>query len=291
MSINPSHNLLLHCDQDELQEKESNAEDVAVGQDINYEKIEEVGSEYSEEISTTIQKPTTLCIIIDNDYGEIRHYNRISNKRLQELCYEKNGEHLHICHGSGNIVNIGCIAKHSDDITTALYHFARLIEIVADLFVINAAFKVKKLDFSKQLKQFILKPKKCKKFGKSLALEILRLHASLSSYKKTLESPKSLQQYYEAMPKCLISFFDAHAFRSWKFWLPQIVGSFCERPKLASYLRAILRAANIVAYSKDYEWIGKLTQIFNQLIIEYPIEFCMSKINSALKEAVGKRCK
>ncbi|CAG8809681.1 16497_t:CDS:1, partial [Dentiscutata erythropus] len=87
MSINPSHNLLLHYDQDELQEvltniqtldnegdydddslfnfeqnlygqaldltehedepwKELNAEDVAVGQDINYEEIEEVGSEY-----------------------------------------------------------------------------------------------------------------------------------------------------------------------------------------------------------------------------------------------------
>ncbi|CAG8717556.1 21116_t:CDS:2, partial [Dentiscutata erythropus] len=69
-------------------------------------------------------------------------------------------------------------------------------------------FKVKKLDFSKQLKQFILKPKKCEEFGKSFVLEILMSRASLSSRKKTLESPKSLQQYYEAMPKCLTSFFD-----------------------------------------------------------------------------------
>ncbi|CAG8690268.1 289_t:CDS:1, partial [Dentiscutata heterogama] len=67
--------------------KELNAKDM-VEQDINYEeieKIEKIGSEYSEEIPATTQKPTTLCVIIDNNYGEICHYNRISNKRLQEL--------------------------------------------------------------------------------------------------------------------------------------------------------------------------------------------------------------
>ncbi|CAG8646756.1 5530_t:CDS:2, partial [Dentiscutata heterogama] len=59
-----------------------------VGQNINYKKIEEIeeiGSEYSEKIPATIQKPTTLCVIIDNYYEEIRCCNRISNKRLQEL--------------------------------------------------------------------------------------------------------------------------------------------------------------------------------------------------------------
>ncbi|CAG8526829.1 16347_t:CDS:2, partial [Dentiscutata heterogama] len=188
MSTNLSHDLLLHRNQDELQEfltdvqtldnegdydddplfnfeqnlygqaldlteheddpwKELNAEDVP---DISYEEIEEieeVSSEYSEEIPATTQKPTTLCVIIDNDYGEIRRCNRISNKRLQEL--------------------VG-------------------------------------------------------------VWEI-----------------------------------DANAVE-----------------ELASYLRAILRAANVVAYSKDYE-----------LIIEHPMEFGMSEINFALKEAVGKGCK
>ncbi|CAG8684283.1 911_t:CDS:2, partial [Dentiscutata heterogama] len=216
MSTNPSYNLqetLLHCDQDELQEfltdvqtlenednynddplfnfkqnlyeraldlteheddpwKELNAKDT-VGQDINYEeieKIEEIGSEYSEEIPATTQKPTTLCVIIDNDYGEIRRCNRISNKRLQEL------------------VSVWKIDA-------------------------NAVEEV-----NRQLQLFGV-----------YKSEIVKSTSFLSSVILT------------------------HAFRSWKFWLPQIVGSFCERPKLASYLHAILRAANVVAYSKDYE--------------------------------------
>ncbi|CAG8554802.1 1631_t:CDS:2, partial [Acaulospora morrowiae] len=171
--------------------KELNAEDM-IEQDINYEEIEEIEE-------------------IDSEYR--------------------------------NIVDIGCIAEHSNDTTTALYHFAKLIEIVAEseddnvkkhllqalypclknfdlnssstqinklpsLFVVNTAFKIKKLDFSKQLKQFTLKPKKCEEFGDLLALEILKSRTSLSSHKETLESPKTLQQYYEAMPKCLTSFFD-----------------------------------------------------------------------------------
>ncbi|CAG8686680.1 15890_t:CDS:2, partial [Dentiscutata heterogama] len=38
-----------------------------------------------------------------------------------------------------------------------------------------------------------------------------------------------------------------------KFWLPQVIGSFCKRPKLITYLRGVLRVANVVAYSKDYK--------------------------------------
>ncbi|CAG8558395.1 12906_t:CDS:2, partial [Cetraspora pellucida] len=243
MSTNLSYNLqetLLHCNQDELQEfltdvqtldNEDNYDDNPL---FNFEQnfyeeieeIEEIGSEYSEEIPATTQKPTTLCVIIDNDYGEIRRCNRISNKRLQELVgvWEIDANAVEEVNRQLQLlgVYIGCIAKHSNDTTTALHCFARLIEMMAkseddnvkkhllqalysclknfdlnltparinklpSLFVVNTAFKVKGLDFSKQLKQFTLKPKKCEEFGKSLALEILRSHTSLYSHKETLE--------------------------------------------------------------------------------------------------------
>jgi hypothetical protein len=284
----------------------------------------------------TLQVPCrgmVLCSAINGSSHTESTQNSRGVRYVCCQCYEKNGGHLHTRPGSGKRTDIGCIAKHSDDTATALHYFAKLIETVAQsendgvkerllralfpclenfdldslsvqsdelprLFAINTAFKIKGFDFSRQMKQLALKPKKCEEFGKSLALEVLRSRTSLASYKSTLESPDSLKQYYEAMPKCLTSFFDGlvlalqlqkHeaikrkqkerkniiaefdkseivknttflssviltlAFRDWKIWLPQVIGSFCERPKLASYLRAILRTANVVAYLKDYE--------------------------------------
>ena len=427
--------------------KELSEEDVTDWQEINEE---ETAIEYTEEIPDITATPTTPCVIIDNEHGEICRCNRPSDKRLLELvgvweidinavddvnkkfhllgvcmnhfnydqntvhskklkhersldkskvnqricffcntkkiffsrgssciehtwniynqslqvpcrgmvccsaisdssytekmqnsrgvryvccqCYEKHGGHLHIRPGSGK-KDVGCTSKHVDDIETALHHFAKLIETVAQshdpkvkehllcalfpclenfkldpsapqpialpsLFVVNTAFRVKGIDFPKQMKKLELKSTKCEEFGQLLALEVLKSRTSLIPKKSTLESPNSLQQYYEAMPKCLTSFMDglvfplqhqkyeavkrkqkerkksiaefnktemvkitaflssmvlSIAFRGWKIWLPQAIGSFCERPKLASYLRAILHAANVVAYSKDHE--------------------------------------
>jgi hypothetical protein len=226
--------------------KDLNAEDITVWQETNYE---ETGSEYTEEVPMITAKPTTPCVIIDNEHGEIRRCNGTSVRRVQELigvweidmdavnnvnkelhllgvcsrhfnydqntvhsknlksqhssnrgqincricffcnrkkifssrgasciehtwivynqtlqvpcrgmvscsaidnglhtektdnsrgvryvccqCYEKNGGHLHTRPGSGKKIDPGCTAKHSDDTGTALHHFAKLIETVA----------------------------------------------------------------------------------------------------------------------------------------------------------------
>ncbi|CAG8840858.1 3661_t:CDS:1, partial [Gigaspora margarita] len=130
--------------------------------------------------------------------------------------------------------DLGCTTMHLDNTETALLHFAKLIEILVysendtikrnllqvliscienfnldlsstssstlfsklpSLFVVNTIYKIKKFDFFKQ--QFIQKPKKYEEFGKSLALEVLKSRTSLASYKSILESPDSLQQYYD----------------------------------------------------------------------------------------------
>ncbi|CAG8500579.1 15006_t:CDS:2, partial [Racocetra fulgida] len=232
--------------------------------------------EYTEEIPEIKAKPTTPYVIIDNEHGKIRRCNETSNKRLRELIgvwkidmdavnevnnelhllgvcskhfnYDQNTVyskklkeeqwgHLHIHQGSGCREDPGCTAEHSDDTTTALYHFARLIEMVAQsendgtkehllqalfpclrnldfdspsaqtnrlpsLFVVNTALKVKGLNFYKQIKQFTLNPKKCKEFGESLALDVLNSRATLSFYRSTLENPESLQHTLDEAVSC-----------------------------------------------------------------------------------------
>ncbi|CAG8557260.1 11804_t:CDS:2, partial [Dentiscutata heterogama] len=62
--------------------KEFNIEDIPILQEIS---DEEIGSEYTEEISTIRTKLIIPCVIIDNDHREIQRCNRESNKRLREL--------------------------------------------------------------------------------------------------------------------------------------------------------------------------------------------------------------
>ncbi|CAG8567858.1 11777_t:CDS:2 [Cetraspora pellucida] len=209
-------------------------------------------------------KPTTTCIIINNEHSEICCYNNTSAKKLHKLigvwkinkdtvhdvnkelylleCYEKNDRHLHVRLGSENRKDPGCAAMHLDNTTSTFLHFLMLIEIIAqsenvvvkghllqalfsclknfdlnssfaqpnefsNLFVVNTTFKIKEFNFFKQ--QFIQNPKIYKEFRKSLVIEVLRSCASLASCKLTLENLNSLQQYYEAMPKCLTVFFDS----------------------------------------------------------------------------------
>ncbi|CAG8739212.1 22286_t:CDS:2, partial [Cetraspora pellucida] len=290
--------------------------DIPILQEIS---DEEIGSEYTEEISTIRTKLITPCIIIDNDYGEIRCYavNGV-NRELQFLgCYEKNDEHLHIRMGTGAKKDSGCIAMHLDDIETALCHFVKLIEMVAhsenevtkknllrililclenfdldsssapsqlsSLFVVNTIFKIKRLDFSKQ--QFIQKPKKYEEFGKLLALEVLRSRTSLAPCKLILEYPDSLQQYYEIIPKCLTSFFDGLVL-TLQLKKYEIVKQKQKERKTPSTTNIDLCGKNLVVE----QWTEMLTQIFNQLITEYPLGFAIDKINTVLKEVVGKGC-
>ncbi|CAG8803142.1 1496_t:CDS:2, partial [Dentiscutata erythropus] len=66
----------------DLEQSLYDAEDIPILQEISNE---ETGNEYTEEILTIKTKQTTPCVIIDNDHGEIRHYNRESAKGLREL--------------------------------------------------------------------------------------------------------------------------------------------------------------------------------------------------------------
>ncbi|CAG8812989.1 26334_t:CDS:1 [Gigaspora margarita] len=59
--------------------KEFSAEDIPILQKIN---DEETGNEYTEEILEIKTKQITLCVIIDNDYGELQCCNRESVKGL-----------------------------------------------------------------------------------------------------------------------------------------------------------------------------------------------------------------
>ncbi|CAG8743422.1 4340_t:CDS:2, partial [Dentiscutata erythropus] len=334
--------------------KEFSAEDIPILQEISNE---ETGDEYIEEIPVINTKQTTPCIIINNDHGEIQCCNRESAKRLRELisvweidedAVNDVNKELH------RKADPECTAMHLGDTETTLLHFAKLIEMVAysendiikknllqdlvlcienfnldsssasssklpSLFVVNTILKIKKIDFSKQ--QLIQKPKKYEEFGKLLALEVLKSHTSLAPYKSILESPDSLQQYYEAIPKCLTSLFYSlirtllfqkyeivrqkqkerkstitefdeseivkstaflfsiiltTTFKGWKFWLPQVIGSFS---LLASYVELCGKNPFVE------KWMENLTQIFRRLMAEYPMEFTMDEINIALKEA------
>ncbi|CAG8508607.1 40594_t:CDS:2 [Gigaspora margarita] len=187
--------------------KEFSVEDIPILQETSDDKT---SNEYTKEILAIKTKQFTPCVIIDNDHREIQCCNRESVKGLRELIGKE---------------DLGCTAMHLNDTKTALFHFAKLIEMIAysenniikknllqvlipciesfnlnslstsfnnlsSLFVVNTIFKIKKIDFSKQ--KFMQKPKKYKEFGKSLALEVLKLCTSLAPYKSILESPDSL---------------------------------------------------------------------------------------------------
>jgi hypothetical protein len=52
---------------------------------VAWQEEEAAGNEYVEEVPMIESKPTTECVIIDNEHGEIRRCNQSSAKRLQEL--------------------------------------------------------------------------------------------------------------------------------------------------------------------------------------------------------------
>ncbi|CAG8820844.1 5849_t:CDS:2, partial [Cetraspora pellucida] len=135
------------------------------------------------------------------------------------------------------------------------------------LFVVTTIFKIKRL---------IQKSKKYEEFEKLLALEVLRSRTSLAPCKSTLEYPNSLQQYYEIIPKCLTSFFDG-----------LVLTLQLKKYEIVKQKQKECKSA-IAEFNKSET--EKLTQIFNQLIMEYPLGFAMDEINTVLKEAVRKGC-
>ncbi|CAG8482611.1 20163_t:CDS:2 [Racocetra fulgida] len=142
-----------------------NVEDIPILQEKSGKGI---GNEYIEEISTIKAKPTTPCVIINNDHREIRRCNRESDKRLRELI---------------NVWEIDIDAVN--DVNRELH----LLGVYLRHFNYN-----QNNVHSKKLKG---KHSTERKFGKSLVFEVLRLRTSLAPYKSTLESLNSLQQYYE----------------------------------------------------------------------------------------------
>ncbi|CAG8499968.1 5333_t:CDS:2 [Scutellospora calospora] len=157
--------------------KEFNTEDIQIWQEVSFE---ETSGKYTEEIPTIITKPTTPCVIIDNEHGEIRrsdtetallHFSRL----IETVAYSENDrlkEHL-------LQALFPCLENFNLDLPSSQP------SKLPSLFVVNTAFKNKQFDFSKQ--QFTQKPKKYEEFGKSLALEVLRSRSSLDPYKLILE--------------------------------------------------------------------------------------------------------
>ncbi|CAG8698290.1 13967_t:CDS:2 [Cetraspora pellucida] len=341
--------LLLDYSQDKLQEDLINVKDmISLDDEKEYENnpIFNLKQSLYKESAKGLQKLIGVWKI-DKDAANnvnkelyyfdvcLRHFNYDQNtvysKNLKDKCLTEKSK-----------ADPECTAMHLGDTKTTLLYFAKLIEIVAysenniikknilqnliscienfnldlssassskllSLFVVNTILKIKKIDFSKQ--QLIQKSKKYKEFRKSLALEVLKLHTSLAYYKSILESPDSLQQYYEVIPKCLTSLFDSliHTLLFQKYKIVRQKQKECksiitefdksEIVKSTAYLSSIILTTfempniNIAPLASDVELCRKNPFVEKWLMTEYLIEFTIDEINIALKEAVESRCK
>ncbi|GES82488.1 hypothetical protein GLOIN_2v1829825 [Rhizophagus clarus] len=123
-------------------------------------------------------------------------------------------------------------------------------------FIIFALIKFK-YDLYKKLNPKNLTPKNFFEFGEALAHSTLLAKNKLKLYKKSLESPNSIEKYHTSFPLYLVQFYDGLlrtlyeqpkflnyeninkqitffvsiilniAFKGWKIWLPQTMASLC----------------------------------------------------------------
>ncbi|CAG8699553.1 15762_t:CDS:2, partial [Dentiscutata erythropus] len=270
--------------------KEFSVEDIPILQEISNEKTAINKSSYTENT-----------------------YNSWGIRYVCCQCYEKNGGYLHVHMGTGK-ADPGCTATYLGDTKTTLLYFAKLIEMVAysenDITKKNLLqvlipcmenFNLDSFSASSSKLPSLFNPKKYEELGKSLALEVLKSRTSLAPYKSILESPDSLQQYYEAIPKCLTSLFDSlfHTLLFQKYEIVKQKQKECksiitefDKSDNIDFKEKIFRARNLYDDTWDTAHATlHMTQIFRWLIVEYPMEFTMDEINVALKEVVGRGCK
>ncbi|GES95214.1 hypothetical protein GLOIN_2v1768552 [Rhizophagus clarus] len=114
-------------------------------------------------------------------------------------------------------------------------------------FIILALIKFK-YDLYKKLNPKNLTPKNFFEFGEALAHSTLLAKNKLKLYKKSLESPNSIEEYHTSFSSCLVQFYDG-----WKIWLPRTMASLCRKPKLLSSLQEILKIVNITSHTQRHE--------------------------------------
>lgn len=76
------------------------------------------------------------------------------------------------------------------------------------MFLVNAAFAVKKIKLSEEVLASELKSAKCEELGRMLGHSVLQSRSALKERLPFLEQPSSLTQYYDSMPPTLAKFFD-----------------------------------------------------------------------------------